>query len=35
MDIVQHIEKELYFLIAFLCGAYLGVIIGRRDRDDM
>lgn len=29
----QFISKELYFFVAFLCGLYLGFIIGTKNND--
>jgi hypothetical protein len=33
MEMIEFASKELYFLIAFLCGLYLGYLIGRRDAE--
>lgn len=33
-DLIEFATKELYFLIAFLCGLYIGYVVGRRENDD-
>jgi hypothetical protein len=35
MEFIEFASKELYFLVAFLCGTYLGYIIGKRDSGNM
>jgi hypothetical protein len=35
MEFIEFASKELYFLVAFLWGTYLGYIIGKRDSGDM
>jgi len=35
MEFIEFASRQLYFLIAFLCGIYLGYIIGKRDGEDM
>lgn len=32
-SIIDLIAQELYLFIAFLCGLYLGYIIGKREND--
>jgi hypothetical protein len=32
-DFIDFASKELYFLIAFLCGLYIGFVVGKRDGD--
>jgi hypothetical protein len=32
-DLIEFTSRELYFLIAFICGLYIGYVIGKRDND--